>query len=137
MTPPARPFVLLLCCGLLGLACKKDADPQSVPVPSASVVAPPPSAATETAPTASASAAPTTPPPAPVVTQPPIDGCCSALNSYGNSAKSKGDKDKYLQAAKICSGIAAKVKSGASQRSSALVTIRSQLSGVNVPPDCH
>jgi len=136
MTHPARPLAFLFGCGLLVLACKKDADPQAIPVPSGAAATEVPSAAPEATTTASASAAPTPPPP-PVVTQPPIDGCCSALNSAGNSAKNKNDKDKYQQAAKICSGIAAKVKSGASQRSSALVTIRGQLAGVSVPSECH
>src|SRR6188472_94586 len=113
MTHPVRPFVLLVCSGLLiGLVslagCKKDTDPQAVPVPSGAVVAaPPPSAAAEAASasanaSASASAAPATPPP--VVQQASIDGCCAALASAGKATKSTGDKDKFLQASKICSG---------------------------------
>ena len=139
MTHPARAFVLLVCSGLLLAACsKKDPDPQAVPVPSgAAVTTPPPTAAAEAAqiPTATASAAPAPPPP--VVQQPPIDGCCAALSSAGNATKNVSDKDKFLQAAKICTGIAAKVKSGQSQRSSALVTIRSQLAGVGTPSECR
>lgn len=136
MTRPLCSIVLLVSCGLALAACKKGDDPQAIPVPSASVaIAPTP---TETAaPTATVSAAPTPPPPPPVVQQAPIDGCCSALSAASSSAKSKGDKDKLSQAAKICTGIAAKVKTGASQRSSALTTIRSQLGSLPVPGECH
>src|SRR4051812_3019658 len=129
MIRPLRPLVLVVLAGLALTACKKDADPQAIPVPSASTVAeapPQPTAAADATATAATSATP--PPPVAVapVQQQPIDSCCSALSSAAGGAK-KGDKDKLLQASKICSGISALVKSGKTQRASALTTIRGQL----------
>src|SRR5262245_11191256 len=98
MSHPVRPFILLVCAGLLVAACKKDtADPQAVPVPSGAAPetqASPTTTAEAQVVSATASAAPTPPPP-PVVQQQPIDGCCAALSSAGNATKSQGDKEKF------------------------------------------
>ena len=133
--------VLLVCGSLLFAACKKSEDPAPVPVPSGAAAtspfanyAPPASGA------AIASAAPTavTPPvvAAPVNAQ-PIDGCCSALAAVGKSGRSAETKSKAATAAKICSGIAPLVKSGRTSRPAALATIRSQMSGAELPSECR
>lgn len=129
-----RPLILLVCGGLVLAACKKDVDPQAIPVPSGTAVdmAPPATSAAEAVPTVTATAAPT-PPPQPVQ-QASIDGCCAALSRAG---KTKQEKDKATMVAKVCTGIAALVKSGKTQRASALTTIRAQLSGTDVPAECR
>lgn len=132
-----RPLLLLVCGGLLLAACKKDADPQAIPIPSgsAAMAAPTTSSMADAVPTTTASAAPTTAPPPPVATaQASIDSCCAALSHAG---KTKAEKDKAATAAKVCTGVAALVKSGKSQRASALTTIRAQLGGIEVPAECH
>jgi hypothetical protein len=143
MIRPTRLAALtLLVCGSLSLAaCKKNDDPQAVPIPSASAPAPvandaPPAGGTATAGTAAATAA--TPPvnTAPVQQQ-PIDACCAALAAIAKSGKTAADKQKAGAAAGICTGIAALVKSGKTQRAGALSQIRSSLGGVTAPTECH
>ncbi len=132
--------VLLVCGSLVFAACKKSEDPAPVPVPSGAAAptpvgndAPPASRAA-----ASATAAPTAPPvvAAPVNAQ-PIDGCCSALAAVGKSGRSADTKSKAATASKICSGIAPLVKAGKTSRASALTTIRSQMSGAELPAECR
>ena len=133
--------MLLVSLGLSLIACSKDEGPQSVPVPSSSVqqVNPTPTVAADPTVTATASAVP--PPPPPVVTAPvqqaSIDGCCAALTSFSQATKNKSDRDKATQAAKICNGIAALVKSGKTQRASAMASIKAQLSGIPAPAECR
>lgn len=133
--------VLLVCGSLVFAACKKSEDPAPVPVPSGAAAptpvgndAPPASGAA-----ASATAAPTAV--APVVAAPvnaqPIDGCCSALAAVSKSGRSADTKGKAATASKICSGIAPLVKAGKTSRASALTTIRSQMSGAELPAECH
>jgi hypothetical protein len=79
------------------------------------------------------------PPPvaaAPVNVQ-PIDGCCSALAAVSKSGRGADAKSKSSVASKICSGIAPLVKSGKTTRTAALTTIRSQMSGVELPSECR
>lgn len=148
MTRPLRPIVLLALGGLalsLSLsACKKDPDPQAVPIPSgtAAVVAPPGAAeAASAAATVPATPPPPTTPPPPVavapVAQASIDSCCAALSAVSKSGRGKEAKSKSAAAAKICSGIAKLVKEGKTARASAMTQIRSQLGGIDVPSECH
>jgi hypothetical protein len=146
MTRPLRPIVLLALGGLalsLSLsACKKDADPQAVPIPSgtAAVVAPTGAAeAASAAATVAATPPPAAPPPvavAPVV-HASIDSCCAALSAVSKSGRGKEAKSKSASAAKICSGIAKLVKEGKTTRASAMTSIRAQLSGVDIPSECR
>ena len=132
-------LILLISGSLLFAACKKSEDPTPVPLPSGAT-----SAAAVPADTAPAAAAtPATPvavtPPvavAPVNTQ-PIDACCSALAAVSKSGRGGDAKSKAALASKICSGIAPLVKAGKTTRASALTTIKSQMIGVDVPPECH
>lgn len=133
--------VLLVCGSLLFAACKKSEDPAPVPVPSGAASptpvgndAPPASGAMATA-SAVATVAP--PPVAAPVNAQPIDGCCSALAAVGKSGRSADTKSKAALASKICSGIAPLVKAGKTSRASALTTIRSQMSGAEMPAECH
>ena len=135
-------LVLLVCGSLVFAACKKSEDPAPVPVPSGAAAptpvandAPPASAA----PAADASAVAVVAPPvaaAPVNVQ-PIDGCCSALAAVSKSGRSADTKSKAALTAKICSGIAPLVKAGKTTRTSALSTIRSQMSGAELPAECR
>jgi hypothetical protein len=134
-------LVLLVCGSLVFAACKKSEDPAPVPVPSGAAAptpvandAPPASAAPATS-----AAAVVAPPPvaaAPVNVQ-PIDGCCSALAAVSKSGRGADAKSKSAVAAKICSGIAPLVKAGKTTRTAALTTIRSQMSGVELPSECR
>ena len=136
-------LVLLVCGSLALVACKKSEDPAPVPVPTGSAA---PTPVANDAPPASAAAAADTsaaavvaPPPvaaAPVNAQ-PIDGCCSALAAVSKSGRSADTKSKAALASKICSGIAPLVKAGKTTRASALTTIRSQMSGVELPSECR
>jgi hypothetical protein len=127
---------------LSNAGCKKEADPQAVPVPSGTptAVAPTPTGAAESG-TAAATVAATPPPPPPVapapVAQASIDGCCAALSAVAKSGRGKEAKTKSASAARICSGIAKLVKEGKTARGSALTQIRSQLAGVDVPSECR
>jgi hypothetical protein len=134
------PVVALLSLAALA-GCKKDPEPEAIPVPSAAApasVAPAESAA----PTAAASgseAAPTTPPPAntaPVV-HASIDACCSALAAIQKSGKDAATKKKASQASRVCPGIAARVKSGQVSRSAALTQVLSAMTGATIPSACH
>ena len=134
-------LMLLVCGSLVLVACKKSEDPAPVPVPSGAAAptpvandAPPASAAA-----AGASAAAIAAPPvaaAPVNVQ-PIDSCCSALAAVSKSGRGADAKSKSALAAKICSGIAPLVKAGKTTRASALTTIRSQMSGAELPAECR
>ena len=135
-------LMLVVCGSLVLAACKKSEDPAPVPVPSGAAAptpvandAPPASAAA-----AEVSASPTVAPPpvaaAPVNAQ-PIDGCCSALAAVSKSGRGADAKSKSALAAKICSGIAPLVKAGKTTRASALTTIRSQMSGAELPSECR
>jgi hypothetical protein len=123
---------------LCASACKKEAEPQALPVPTvAATPESPPTAATaaETAPVAA------TPPPPPKAIAPvapaSIDGCCAALSAVAKSGRGAQAKSKSATAAKICSGVAKLVKEGKTTRPSALTTVRAQLGGVDVPSECH
>lgn len=142
MTRSSHALVLLVLGALSLVACKKEVEPEAVPVPSASAPAPvaaDSAAAAASAAAASAAAAVAAPPVVntqPVVQQ-PIDSCCSALAAVAHSGRGKDAKIKSAQAAKICPGIAALVKSGKTTRASALTQIKSSLVGVDVPAECH
>jgi len=137
-------LVLLVCGSLALVACKKSEEPAPVPVPTGSAA---PTPVANDAPPASAAAADTSaaavvaPPPPPVAAAPvnaqPIDACCSALGAVSKSGRSADTKSKAALSAKICSGIAPLVKSGKTTRASALTTIRSQMSGAELPPECR
>ncbi len=139
---------VLLGCLLLGsviaTGCKKDEDPATVPVPSASQAAeapPPPSA--EPAATASATEAPTAAPQPVAATTPTarkgesIDSCCSALKAVQKSGKTAIAKSKAAAAAGVCPGVAKLVKDGTITRSAGLAQIRTSLSGFDVPGECR
>lgn len=144
---------LFLGCLLLGslitIGCKKDEEPASVPVPSASapaLITPPPAASDDAdggaaaAPSDAPSANPT---PQPVVTttvpakQESIDACCTALKAVAKSGKTATAKSKAASAAAVCPGIAKLVKSGTTTRSAGLSQIRSALTGFAVPGECR
>ena len=139
MIRPSSALVLMVLGALSLVACKKEAEPEAVPVPSATTPAPVAADSAGAAGTV-ATAVATTPPPvvntAPV--QPAnIDACCSALSAVAHSGRGKDAKIKSAQAAKICPGIAALVKSGKTTRASALTQIKSSLVGVDVPAECR
>jgi predicted DNA-binding protein (UPF0251 family) len=74
-----------------------------------------------------------------------------ALREHGNNksatAKTLGitreglhkklSKAKFRQASAVCPGIAALVKDGKTQRSSALTQIKASLVGVSIPGECN
>jgi len=131
-------LMLLVCGSLVFAACKKSEDPAPVPIPTGA--ASPTPVTNEAPPSSAASAAATVaPPPVAVapVNQQPIDSCCSALASVSKSGRSADTKSKAALASKICSGIAPLVKAGKTTRTSALSTIRAQLSGTDIPSECR
>lgn len=142
---------VLLGCLILGsgivTGCKKEEDPATVPVPSATQAAPVPS---DTAPdpaasasaAASASDAPTAAAPQAAVTATAkkgesIDACCSALKAVQKSGKTAIAKSKAASAAAVCPGIAKMVKDGTITRSAGLTQVRSALAGFDVPGECR
>ena len=130
-------LVLVVCASLLFAACKKSEDPAPVPVTTASAAPTPVGdapAATPTATVAAVVAPPVVAAPTPGV---PIDGCCSALAAVSKSGRGADAKSKSATAAKICSGIAPLVKAGKTTRTAALATIKAQMSGVDLPSECH
>jgi hypothetical protein len=132
-----RPILLALVVTLAAasVGCgKKESTPAAIPVPSG-----------DPATVASGGAEPpATPPPVappPVVTPPvshaSIDACCSALSAIEHSGKEATTKKKAAMAAKVCPGIAARVKSGQMPRGEALAQILSALAGSGAPSECH
>jgi hypothetical protein len=127
-------LVALATAGLLLAGCsKKDEGAATTAAPSAE------------APVATATAAPT---PTPVPTHAPpvtttvvqnqsIDSCCGALASAAKSSKDPVAKAKLTTQAGVCSGIAPKVKSGATTRSAGLTQVKSGLAGTTIPPECN
>jgi hypothetical protein len=135
-------LMLLVCGSLVFAACKKSEDPAPVPIPTGSAAPTP--VANDAPPAggtaATAGAAPVAPTPvavAPTVAAQPIDSCCSALAAVSKSGRGSDAKSKSSVAAKICSGIAPLVKAGKTTRTAALTTIRAQMSGVDLPSECH
>lgn len=63
-----------------------------------------------------------------------VEACCAALAA--ESKKTGPHTNKYKSAAAVCSGIAASVKKGAADATSARTTIRAQLTGVPIPGGC-
>ncbi len=146
-------FVLFT--GLFLLAaqgCKKKSGTDTTAAASQSAAAPAAPAsiapAVEPSATAEASAAAAAPAPTPSASAPAtttvkhavnagyqsIQRCCNALAA---GAKKPGPQhNKYQAAAAVCSGIAAQVKKGAANATSARTTIRAQLQGVPVPGGC-
>jgi len=132
-------FVALVTIGLIGSACgKKDQDPQSIPVGSASAATV--AADNPTAAAADAAAPPPVTPPV-VTTTPPktggnIDGCCAGIAAVKKSGKDAVAKSHAASAALVCPGISKQVTAGTVTRSAALVQIKSLLQGVTVP-ECN
>jgi hypothetical protein len=116
--------------------CKKDADTEALPAPSAS--APAPVATTDPG---DAGAPADAAPPPPAVTSPQrgssIDACCGALAAVKGSGKDAKTKASAARAAAICPGIAARVKSGETSRAAGLGLIKGSLSGVSIPGECR
>ena len=142
MIRSSHALVLLVCGAVSLLACKKPEDPTPVPLPSASAPAAVAADSAAAAASAAAASAAVTVAPPPVVNTVPvqtgnIDACCSALSAVAHSGRGKDAKIKSAQAAKICPGIAALVKSGKTNRASGLTQIKSALVGVDVPAECH
>jgi hypothetical protein len=139
---------VLLGCLFLGsvmvTGCKKEEDPATVPVPSASQAAPAPApSAAEPAPSATEAptAAPTAAPqPAGTVVAPKkgesIDSCCSALKAVAKSGKTAIAKSRAAAAAGVCPGIAKLVKDGTITRQAGLTQVRTSLSGFDAPAEC-
>ena len=143
---------VLLGCLLLGsvmaTGCKKEEDPATVPVPSATQAAAAPSTAepapsASEAPTAAATDAPSAAPqPVASTTNAPkkgesIDACCSALKSVAKSGKTAIAKSKAASATAVCPGVAKLVKDGSISRSAGLQQVRSALAGFDVPGECR
>lgn len=131
-------LAMLAICAVAG--CKKEEEPQAIPVPSASApapVAPADSAAADATAAATASAAPTPPAATAPVQHASIDACCNALAAIQHSGRDAATKKKASQAARVCPGIAARVKSGQVARSSALVQVLSAMTGASIPAECH
>jgi hypothetical protein len=143
MNRSSHALVLIVASALSLAACKKQEEPQAVPLPSATTPAPvgaDSSGAAGTTADAPVTAAPTVAPPVVnphPVQQASIDACCSALAAVAHSGRGKDAKIKSAQASKICPGIAKLVKSGQTTRASALTQIKSALVGVDVPGECR
>lgn len=138
-------LVLALGAFVLSSACKKQEEPEPIPVTagSAPTVVAADSAAAAAASAAAAATATTVvvPPPPPATTTVKkgenIDACCSALAAVERSGRDPKTKSKFRQASAICPGISALVKDGKTQRSSALTQVRASLVGVTVPSECN
>lgn len=137
-------LVLALGAFVLSSACKKQEEPEPIPVTagSAPTVVAADSAAAAAASAAAAATATTVvvPPPPPTTTVKKgenIDACCSALAAVERSGRDPKTKSKFRQASAICPGISALVKDGKTQRSSALTQVRASLVGVSVPSECN
>ncbi|MCC6554412.1 MAG: hypothetical protein IT372_15650 [Polyangiaceae bacterium] len=146
----ASALLLIASTGLLLTgACKKDEDPQSIPVPSAAPSAAPVAADQVDSSAPAASAAPVAPvaPAATGATQPAaptkvatesIDACCAALNTMSVfSGKSAEAKSKAGAGAKICNGISKLVKEGKTSKAAAMAQIKAAISGITPPPECN
>ena len=130
--------VSMLLCSLPGCG-KKDGDPDTIPVGSASaaaVAADAPDAAVAAAPDAAAPT-PVTPTPQTNPTPKPaggnIDGCCTAIAAVKKSGRDAASKNKAAAAAMACPGISKRVKDGQTTRADAMTQIKALLSGVVVP----
>jgi hypothetical protein len=135
MNRPIHLALVIALATVAGVGCgKKESAPTDIPVPSGTA-----------APVASGPADPgtATPPvaPPPVATTPvahaSIDACCAALSAIEHSGKEKATKMKAAMAAKVCPGIASRVKAGQVPRSEALAQILSAMSGATAPGECH
>lgn len=118
---------------LAGVGCgKKESTPADIPVPSGTP------APVASGPTDNTAAPPVAPP---VVTTPvvhaSIDACCSALSAIEHSGKDAIAKKKAASAARVCPGIASRVKAGQVPRGEAIAQIVSALAGMSVPGECH
>ena len=131
-------LVFVLVCSLVtvaGVGCgKKETTSASIPVPSGA-----PAAVSGGAADTAATPPPVTPPPVatvPVV-RASIDACCSALSAVASSGKDASHKMKAAMAAKVCPGIASRVRSGQVSRADGLAQILSALGGSSAPGECH
>lgn len=148
--PRSRSVLLVLAaCGIFLGACKKEEEPQSVPVPSAQTAAPvaadtppPATAPADAAPPEPAAVAPTTPAPGTGLgtkkAGESIDACCSALGAQAVlSGRSEDAKRKLNSAKQICLGVAKLVKEGKTSRAAALGSIKAGLAGASAPAECQ
>ncbi len=138
-----RAFVLVSVAALSVMGCKKEAEPELITVSSAT----PATVASDSAPAADTVASAEAPKPVPMpvthttATAPvkgeSIDACCAALSAVERSGRDAATKAKYRQAAAVCPGIAALVKSGKTQRGPGLAQVKSALAGTSAPAECN
>jgi hypothetical protein len=138
MIRTTRTTLVLLALALpLALAgCGKKDDEAAAPAGSASAAG---SAATDTA-AATAAPAPKpvqAPAPAPNPAGASIDSCCRALDAIKKSGRDAMTKSKAETAAKVCHGMASKVKDGTTPRPQALTLLKASLGGVTIPGECN
>jgi hypothetical protein len=135
-------FVALTLAGAIAVGCgKKETEPQAVPTPSGTPAAVPadPAPASDAGAAATDAAAPTPVTPTPATPRPSggnIDGCCAAIAAIKTSGRTSIDKGKAAGAAAACTGIAKRVKDGATSRADGLTQVKSLLQGVSVP-ECN
>lgn len=138
MNRPLLASLAVLSIALVSVGCKKGGDESSGGAAGTT------SATTVTSAAPAVTPAAVAPTPAPTPTQPPISasdvsaikGCCAALHDQANKAAAK-DKPTLTTAASVCDGIAARVASGATSRSSALTSIRAAMRNGTLPGACH
>jgi hypothetical protein len=136
MNRPIHFALLVAFAAAVGVGCgKKESTPAAIPIPSGDPA---------TVTSGGTTDPPATPPPVtppPVATAPvshgSIDACCAALSAIERSGKEAATKKKAAMAAKVCPGIAARVKSGQVPRAEALAQILSALAGSSAPGECH
>lgn len=134
MTTRTSVLLALATAGLLLVGCSKKEEGAAT---TAAASAEPPAATA--APTPTPAPVPTHAPPVTttVVQNQSIDGCCGALANAAKSSKDPVAKGKLATQAGVCSGIAPKVKAGATTRASALTQVKSGLAGTTIPPECN
>jgi hypothetical protein len=145
-TVPRLPALIsaVICLVVSTSACKQhskdEEEPQATPPPVATAsAAAVPTATAEPIPSPEAIPPPVPPPaaPAPAAPKPEsLKACCAALHKEEGTVKAS-EKSLYQTAAASCDAIAKLVTAGTTKKSAALVQLRANLKGGQLPPGCN